>query len=135
MQQSSLLKESKEIVADEAFLKEHIPLVESIAAKMFSRSNLPTGIEFQDMVSWGTEGLMKAVRRYKDGKGTTFKSYAYYRIRGEISDHLRSEWQYRNQSGHKEYKNMIQDRIADVVESVLEMDSNKTQSVQPALAR
>lgn len=112
----------KHYAIDDVFLNEHMSLVESIAAKLFSRGRIPLGIEFQDLVSWGVEGLVKAARKYQEGKGTTFKSYAYYRVRGEISDHLRSEWQYRNQSGHKEYKNRIQDKIADVVESVLDME-------------
>ena len=128
LQQSHLVNEFKQFAIDDSFVNDHMSLVESIAAKIFSRGKIPVGIEFQDMVSWGVEGLVKAARKYKEGKGTAFKSYAYYRIRGEISDHLRSEWQYRNQSSHKEYKTMIQDRIADVVESVLDMETGESQS-------
>lgn len=103
----------------DAFISEHRPLVEGIARKIATQRSLPLGIEFGDVLSWGMEGLMKARRQYRADKGSSFKTYAFYRIRGEIYDHIRSEWQYRNPTDMQEQHKKIQDRIADMVEESL----------------
>jgi len=103
----------------DAFIAEHRSLVEGIARKIVTQKSLPLGIEFGDVLSWGMEGLIKARRQYRPDKGTSFKTYAFYRIRGEIYDHIRSEWQYRNPTDMNEQHKKIQDRIADMVEESL----------------
>lgn len=55
----------------------------------------PVGIDPQDIYQFGVVGLIKAVEKYDPEKGAQFESYAPYRIRGEIVDHLR---QYANYS-------------------------------------
>jgi RNA polymerase sigma factor for flagellar operon FliA len=103
----------------DAFVKDHQPMIEAIASSIVVRASLPTGIEFGDLVSWGMEGLIKAYSNYRSDKGTVFKTYAYYRIRGEMYDRIRSEWQYRNPTDYAEQRRKIQERIADVVEEAL----------------
>lgn len=107
-----------EPVPDE-IIKENIPLVEALASQISARGHLPIGIEFQDLVSWGTEGLMKAWKRFKADKGSKFKTYAYYRIRGEIYDRIRQEWQYRNPTDYYEYRKQLQARIANLAEEAI----------------
>jgi len=104
---------------DDNFVMEHQSMIEAIASTIVGRGALPTGVEFDDLVSWGGEGLIKAYRNYRSDKGTTFKTYAYYRIRGEMYDRIRSEWQYRNPVDYAEQRRKIQERIADVVEEAL----------------
>ncbi|NBV41152.1 sigma-70 family RNA polymerase sigma factor [bacterium] len=101
------------------FVQEHLPMIEAIASSISGKGSLPTGIEFEDLVSWGIEGLIKAHKNYKSDKGTIFKTYAYYRIRGEMYDRVRSEWQYRNPTDYSDHRRKIQERIADVVEEAL----------------
>ena len=116
--------ESQHQQQSEAFVGEFRYLVESIAAKVAGAKNLPLGIEYGDLVSWGIEGLFKAKRQYRSDKGTTFQTYAFYRIRGEIYDRIRSEWQYRNPTDYQEYRKRLQDKIADLVEeSMLSVES------------
>ena len=128
LQQTERFNESLAKAPDEMFLKEYLSFIKSIAASIFKKGSIPVGIEFDDLVNWGVEGLLKAEQNYKEGKGKTFKSYAYYRIHGEITDYLRKEWRYRNPAGHQQYKEMIQDRIVDMVESVLDMESSENVS-------
>lgn len=114
---------------DDAFIEEHRPMIEGIASQIMSRGSAPSVIEFGDLVSFGMEGLIKAHRNFKSDKGSTFKTYAYYRIRGEMYDRIRTEWQYRNPGDYADYRKRIQDRIADVVEeNITELESGELPS-------
>lgn len=65
----------------------YLPLVRSIALQV--KAKLPAHIELEDLIGYGSIGLMEAVRSFKTGQGTTFKTFAYYRIRGAMYDGLR----------------------------------------------
>lgn len=65
----------------------YLPLVKSIALQV--KSKLPTHIELNDLIGYGSIGLMEAMSSFRTGRGTTFKTFAYYRIRGAIYDGLR----------------------------------------------
>ena len=65
----------------------HIAFVRSIAAKV--KEQLPREIEFEDLVGYGTQGLIEAADRYDPVHGTAFSTFSYYRIRGAIYDGLR----------------------------------------------
>lgn len=95
-------------------------IVEAIASNIAGSGRIPPCIGFDDLVSWGIEGLIKAHRNYKSDKGSQFKTYAFYRIRGEILDRIRSEWQYRNPHEYTDYRKKLQDRIAEIAEEALE---------------
>ncbi len=69
-------------------LEAYMPLVHSIAA-MISGKGLPPNIEYNDLVSDGMVGLMKAWERFDPKRGVKFETYASYRIRGEILDGLK----------------------------------------------
>ena len=66
-----------------------MPLVHSIAS-MVSGKGLPPNIEYDDLVSDGTIGLMKAWDNFDPKRGVKFETYASYRIRGEILDGLKN---------------------------------------------
>jgi len=70
------------------FVRENEQLVLKVASKY--RWAVKRGISFEDLISEGRIGLIKAFRRY-DGKRyhTTFSTYAYYIISGEIKRFIR----------------------------------------------
>jgi RNA polymerase sigma factor FliA len=67
----------------------YMPLVHSIAS-MVSGKGLPPNIEYDDLVSDGTVGLMKAWENFDPKRGVKFETYASYRIRGEMLDGLKN---------------------------------------------
>ena len=70
-------------------LEAYMPLVHSIAS-MVSGKGLPPNIEYDDLVSDGTIGLMKAAENFDPKRGVKFETYSSYRIRGEILDGFKS---------------------------------------------
>jgi RNA polymerase sigma factor FliA len=93
---------------------------------MVGGGKIPPGIEFDDLVNWGIEGLIKAKNNFKADKNTVFNTYAYYRVRGEMLDKVRSEWQYRNPSDYDNYRKKVRDRIADVAEQSIKESGGKS---------
>ncbi len=78
------------------FIMSYMPIVEIIAKKIFK--TLPANFELDDLVSCGVLGLMDAIEKFDPEKGIKFKTYAEYRIKGQIIDELRSQdWASRNQ--------------------------------------
>lgn len=81
-------------------------LVEKYAALVTSTSHeisrhLQCPVEFDDLMSWGYQGLLEAHERYKPMSDVTFASYAYYRIRGAMYDGLRQTgWAVRGTAIH-----------------------------------
>ena len=66
-----------------------MPLVHSIAS-MVSGKGLPPSVDYNDLVSDGTVGLMKAWENFDPNRGVKFETYASYRVRGEILDGLKN---------------------------------------------
>jgi len=65
----------------------HYDQVKRIASQMIRK--LPTNIDLDDLIGWGTLGLMDALERYSPAHGTPFHAYAEIRIRGSMVDGLR----------------------------------------------
>lgn len=63
-------------------------------------------LEFEDLVMVGVIGLIDAMNKYKKEKKNQFKTYAEFRIRGEIIDELRKQdWMTRSERNkQKKYK-------------------------------
>jgi RNA polymerase sigma factor for flagellar operon FliA len=72
-----------------AELRRYIPLVKKIAGKI--RRRLPPNVEMDDLVQAGLMGLDDALRRFEQGPGSTFETYAARRIEGAMLDALRAE--------------------------------------------
>lgn len=70
-------------------IEAYMPLVHSIAS-MVSGKGLPPSVDYNDLVSDGTVGLMKAWENFDPGRNVKFETYASYRIRGEILDGLKN---------------------------------------------
>jgi RNA polymerase sigma factor FliA len=65
----------------------NVPFVRSIAGKI--KDQLPREIEFDDLVAYGMQGLLEAAERFDGSHGTSFTTFAYYRVRGAMFDGLR----------------------------------------------
>jgi RNA polymerase sigma factor for flagellar operon FliA len=63
-------------------------------------------LDFEDLVMVGVIGLIDAMNKYKKDKKNQFKTYAEFRIRGEIIDELRKQdWMTRSErTKQKKYK-------------------------------
>jgi len=62
-----------------------LPFVKKISHGLARRSTDPV----EDLIQVGSVGLLKAIDQYKEGHGTSFKTYATYLITGEIRHYLR----------------------------------------------
>jgi RNA polymerase sigma factor for flagellar operon FliA len=67
---------------------ENLHMVHRVASQVVSYLRPP--LSFEDMVSAGTVGLVRAARDYDPARQTEFRTYAYIRIKGAILDELRS---------------------------------------------
>jgi RNA polymerase sigma factor for flagellar operon FliA len=74
-------------LSKEELVEKYTPLVRSIAAQLKSR--LGVNLEFDDLMSNGRLGLLEAAERFDYKLGVSFKTFAYYRIRGAMYDGLR----------------------------------------------
>lgn len=63
-----------------AFVRGNLRLVVSLAKK---KQGL--GVDFQDLIQWGNEGLLKAAKKFDHSRGFTFGTYATWWIRQGIS--------------------------------------------------
>jgi len=86
-------KKTKDVKKQASFrppmaMEAYLPLVHSIAS-MISGKGLPPNIDYNDLVSDGMIGLMKAWDNFDPKRGVKFETYASYRVRGEILDGLK----------------------------------------------
>lgn len=65
-----------------------LPAVKALAFKLKER--LPSSIDVSDLVSIGTEELVKLARRYDEAQNDSFWGYARKRVYGAMLDYLRS---------------------------------------------
>src|SRR5262249_26112420 len=71
----------------DARIIEHLGQVQIIARKI--RERLPAYVDLDDLIGYGTVGLMKAVKAFDPSRGAQLRTYAEHRIRGAILDGLR----------------------------------------------
>lgn len=75
----------------EQLIIEYYPLVRRIAGKMWRKT--PPQVDLDDLISYGTLGLIRAVEHYDPERQTSFETYAVNSIRGVILDELRTlDW-------------------------------------------
>ncbi len=73
----------------ERLILQYIPLVKYVIGRVALA--LPGTIDSDDLLQFGTIGLIKALDRYDPSIGTKFETFAIPRIRGSIIDELRSQ--------------------------------------------
>lgn len=75
----------------EKLLINYLPMVKYVVGRMML--TLPNSVNYDDMVSAGTMGLLAAIDRFDINIGVKFETYVVPRIRGAILDELRSlDW-------------------------------------------
>lgn len=72
----------------EQLILQYAPLVKYVMGRL--AISLPAILDYEDILSFGTIGLIEAVERFDHQKGVKFETYAISRIRGAIIDALRS---------------------------------------------
>lgn len=72
----------------DAAIEQYMPLVKYVVRRL--AVGLPGILDYEDLLSYGTIGLIEAIDRFDDTKGVRFESYAPQRIRGAIFDALRA---------------------------------------------
>src|SRR5256885_15805875 len=72
----------------DTLIAQHLSLVQSIAGKL--KRSLGRAIDFEDLVGYGSKGLVEAAERFDPRQGASFTTFAYYRIRGAMLDGLRT---------------------------------------------
>src|SRR5438132_12657472 len=66
-----------------------IPFVEALARRM--AATMPNSIDIGDLVQDGVIGLIDAARRFDEGRGIKFETFAERRVRGAMIDALRRD--------------------------------------------
>ncbi len=84
-------KETEDPEAREGLILHYAPLVKFVAGRV--RAGLPRNVDSQDLVSYGTFGLIDAIDKFDLERGYKFETYAVNRIKGAILDELRAlDW-------------------------------------------
>ena len=65
------------------------PFVKVVIAKLGMRHN--KYIDYDDLLSYGTLGLIEAVEKFDSTKGAKFQTYASIKIRGKVLDQFRKQ--------------------------------------------
>jgi RNA polymerase sigma factor for flagellar operon FliA len=66
-----------------------LPFVEALARRM--AASMPNSIDVGDLVQDGVLGLIDAARRFDEGRGIKFETFAERRVRGAMIDALRRD--------------------------------------------
>jgi RNA polymerase sigma factor for flagellar operon FliA len=69
-------------------VEQHLSLVQALARKV--KRTLGASIDLEDLVGYGSKGLVEAAERFDARQGVAFSTFAYYRIRGAMYDGLRT---------------------------------------------
>jgi len=86
-------------------IAEFLPMVRKIVYKVVTYLKPP--LSFEDMVSAGTVGLVKAARDFDPSYSAEFKTYAYTKIKGAILDELRG-WSFVPANLNKQIRSAMQ---------------------------
>jgi RNA polymerase sigma factor for flagellar operon FliA len=108
-------KKTRSIDDRNRIVEQFLPLVKKIASDVYQR--LPNkSVEFEDLCSYGSIGLIEAVERYNPAINVKFQTYAMSRIRGSMLDHLRNiDWIPRS----------LRKKIKDYEKAVLEIKNEE----------
>ena len=85
-------QKTKSIKDRNKIVEQFLPLVKKIDADVYQR--LPEkSVDFEDLCSYGSIGLIEAVERYNPSINVKFQTYAMSRVRGSMLDYLRNiDW-------------------------------------------
>jgi len=98
-------------------IEQHLSLVQAIAGKL--KRNLGRSIDYEDLVGYGSKGLIEAAERFDARQGVAFTTFAYYRIRGAMVDGLRTMGWY-SRADYTRYR--AEERATEYLRNVSERD-------------
>jgi RNA polymerase sigma factor for flagellar operon FliA len=75
--------------ARQEMIMRHMPLVAFVVSRMSTDNQKTLGLDREDAIAYGIEGLIQAVDAFDEERGTSFASFAVRRIRGSILDAIR----------------------------------------------
>ena len=78
---------SKSPALKEKLILHYAPLVKYVAGRLLV--HIGQHVEYDDLVGYGIFGLIDAIDKFDNAKGVKFETYASFRIRGAIIDHIR----------------------------------------------
>jgi RNA polymerase sigma factor FliA len=73
-----------------AMIAKHMPLVRYVANAMARHAGQSVLLEYDDLLSYGSEGLIAAVDTFEEERGLKFSTWAVMHIRTTIQDALRT---------------------------------------------
>lgn len=79
--------QTKDLAVKNQIIQEYFNLVKTITSKLYN--SLGGQVEFEDLYSYGVEGLISCIDKYRKDKGVKFETYASIRIKGAMLDYLR----------------------------------------------
>jgi RNA polymerase sigma factor for flagellar operon FliA len=75
--------------ARQEMIMKHMPLVAFVVGRMSTDNQKTLGLDREDALAYGIEGLIQSVDAFDEERGTSFASFAVRRIRGSILDAIR----------------------------------------------
>jgi RNA polymerase sigma factor for flagellar operon FliA len=96
--------QKKQSIQDEQ-ITQFLPMVQKIVRRVVTYLKPP--LSFEDLVSAGTVGLVKAAHDYNPSHLTEFKTYAYIRVKGAVLDELRS-WSFVPTNLRRQIRNALE---------------------------
>ena len=103
--------------ARDRLIEEHLGYVRALAIQL-KKEIAGHALDLEELVAYGSSGLVEAAERFDPTRGVGFSTFSYYRIRGAIFDGLRKTgWLSRTQWGRyaaasNEYLGNVGDRAA-----------------------
>lgn len=73
----------------QAMIVKHMPLVAFVVSRMSTDNQKTLGLDREDALAYGIEGLIQSVDAFDETRGVSFASFAVRRIRGSILDAIR----------------------------------------------
>lgn len=107
---------TKPTTVEEA-IKMCTPIVNKIAHK-WKRNHYN---EFHDLQQCGFMGVCEAYKRYEEGHGTKFTSYAWWWIRAQIREYALTKWDYNNHTASDEF---VQDPGYELNTDIIDLERN-----------
>ncbi len=75
----------------EQIVKRYLPLIKYVVGRMAVTP--PSGLDYEDLLSFGVFGLLDAIERFDLSRGFSFQTFAVPRIRGAVLDEMRKyDW-------------------------------------------
>jgi RNA polymerase sigma factor FliA len=98
-------------------IEDHLSMVQAIAVHV--RAQVSERLDLEELVGYGSEGLLAAARRFDPAQEVKFSTYAWHRVRGAMYDGLREMGGLRR----GDYARLqIAARAASVLEGLAEAD-------------